>query len=131
MTIVLSVLIGFCLDCLFGDPANLWHPICAIGKLISKTEALLRRIFPPTPNAFLVAGILLWFIVCGLSFLIPLIVLYLLSRIHPMPAYRGQRTWTLLCVRRPTIVQERYKHPCRHQQGTCGQRSDSRKRCLR
>ena len=87
MTIVLSVLIGFCLDCLFGDPANLWHPICAIGKLISKTEALLRRIFPPTPNALLIAGILLWFIVCGLSFLIPLIVLYLLSRIHPALAF--------------------------------------------
>ena len=65
MTIVLSVLIGFCLDCLFGDPANLWHPICAIGKLISKTEALLRRVFPSTPNALLIAGILLWFIVCG------------------------------------------------------------------
>lgn len=83
MSIVLSVLIGFLLDFLFGDPPNLWHPVCAIGKLISKTEALLRRIFPQTPTALVFAGILLWIIVCGLSFLVPLGVLYLLSLIHP------------------------------------------------
>ena len=83
MSIVLSVLIGFLLDCLFGDPPNLWHPVCAIGKLISKTEAFLRRIFPQTPTALVFAGILLWIIVCSLSFLVPLGVLYLLSLIHP------------------------------------------------
>lgn len=87
MTIVLSVLIGFCLDCIFGDPPHLWHPICAIGKLIAKTETLVRRIFPSTANGMLVAGILLWFIVCGLSFLIPFAILYLLSRIHPVLAF--------------------------------------------
>lgn len=87
MTIVLSVVIGFCLDCLLGDPANLWHPICAIGKLISKTESLLRRIFPETPAALTAAGVILWVIVCGVSFLVPLVLLYLLALIHPLLAF--------------------------------------------
>lgn len=34
---------GFILDCLFGDPYWLPHPIRAIGSLISKTEQWLRK----------------------------------------------------------------------------------------
>lgn len=33
-----SILIGFLIDLLIGDPRFLPHPICAIGFLISKTE---------------------------------------------------------------------------------------------
>ena len=41
-----SVLLGFVLDAALGDPPGLWHPICAIGKLISALEKGLRRLFP-------------------------------------------------------------------------------------
>ncbi len=46
MTITLAVLLGFALDWLLGDPKKLPHPVCAVGKFISTTEKVLRRIFP-------------------------------------------------------------------------------------
>ena len=53
MTITLAVLLGFALDWLLGDPKKLPHPVCAVGKLISGTEKVLRRIFPATPASWL------------------------------------------------------------------------------
>ena len=67
MTITLAVLLGFALDWLLGDPKKLPHPVCAVGKLISGTEKVLRRIFPATPASLTFAGILLWIITCGVS----------------------------------------------------------------
>lgn len=46
----LAIALGFVLDWIFGDPQGMWHPVCAIGSLISKTEKLLRRLFPATPR---------------------------------------------------------------------------------
>lgn len=42
---VLPLFAGFVLDCILGDPYSLPHPIRLIGKLISATEKLARRIF--------------------------------------------------------------------------------------
>lgn len=39
----LAVLVGLLLDFAFGDPNVWWHPICLIGRLISKTEKCLRK----------------------------------------------------------------------------------------
>ena len=44
---VLSIALGFALDCLLGDPAWLPHPVRWIGRLICGLERLLRRISPP------------------------------------------------------------------------------------
>ena len=44
MTITFAVLLGFALDWLLGDPKKLPHPVCAVGKLISAAEKVLRRI---------------------------------------------------------------------------------------
>ena len=82
MTVILAVLVGFVLDCLLGDPQGVWHPVCAIGTLITKTEHFLRRIFPDTPRALTIAGIFLWSIVCSISFAIPAMILWLCWRIH-------------------------------------------------
>lgn len=82
MTVILAVLLGFLLDCLLGDPQGIWHPVCAIGTLITKTERVLRRIFPDTPLALTIAGGILWVIVCGLSFAIPALILWLCWKIH-------------------------------------------------
>ena len=46
MWVLYSVLLGFLLDVLFGDPAWIPHPVVWIGKGISKTERLLRHWFP-------------------------------------------------------------------------------------
>lgn len=59
---------GFVLDALFGDPAWLPHPVCAVGALIAWLEARLRKIFPPTPRGETAAGVVLWLCVTGASF---------------------------------------------------------------
>ena len=51
MYLTCAVFAGFVLDWILGDPKWLPHPICAVGRLISLAEKLLRRLFPPTPRA--------------------------------------------------------------------------------
>lgn len=41
-----AVLGGFVLDCLFGDPAWLPHPVVYMGKAISALEKRLRARLP-------------------------------------------------------------------------------------
>ena len=90
----LAIALGFVLDWVFGDPQGMWHPICAIGSLISKTEKLLRRLFPATPRGEKIAGVFLWTIVCGLSLAVPLAVLFLLGRVSKWLAFAAE---TLFC----------------------------------
>lgn len=75
-------MLGFALDALLGDPKWFPHPVCAVGKLISCMEKLLRRLFPPRKGAMLFAGVVLWIVVCGVSFALPFLVLRFLSRIN-------------------------------------------------
>ena len=63
-----AALLGFLLDWIFGDPQKLPHPICAVGKLVSLSEKLLRRIFPKTPRGLTAGGV---FLCCrGVSWLL-------------------------------------------------------------
>ena len=75
-------MLGFALDALLGDPKWFPHPVCAVGKLISCMEKLLRRLFPPRKGAMVFAGVVLWIVVCGVSFALPFLVLRFLSRIN-------------------------------------------------
>ena len=43
--VVLPLIIGFILDCIFGDPYRLPHPIRLIGRLISGLEKYVRKRF--------------------------------------------------------------------------------------
>ena len=94
MTITFAVLLGFALDWLLGDPKKLPHPVCAVGKLISGTEKVLRRIFPATPASLTFAGILLWIITCGVSFAVPF---FLLRWLYHVNFWLGFAAETLLC----------------------------------
>ena len=71
MYLTFAVLLGFLLDWVLGDPRWLPHPVCAFGRLITLTEKALRALLPSTPRGETVAGVLLWFTVCGLSFVVP------------------------------------------------------------
>ena len=82
MAVTCAVMLGFALDALLGDPRWFPHPVCAVGKLISRMEKLLRRLFPPRKGAMIFAGAVLWIVVCGVSFAVPFLVLRFLSRIN-------------------------------------------------
>ena len=49
--IFLSLLLGFLLDCLVGDPHSIPHPVVLIGKLISAWKRDCGSCFPrPEPG---------------------------------------------------------------------------------
>lgn len=87
-------MLGFAVDWLLGDPMRLPHPVCAIGKMISLCEKLLRRIFAPTPRGEKAAGVVLWLIVCGISFAVPFFALRWLRHVD---FWLGFAAETLLC----------------------------------
>lgn len=94
MAVTCAVLLGFALDALLGDPRWIPHPVCAVGKLISFMEKLLRRLFPPRKGAMIFAGVILWIVVCGVSFAIPFFALRFLAKIN---FWLGFAANSLLC----------------------------------
>lgn len=91
---IAAICLGYVLDALLGDPHGLWHPICAIGSLIARTERLLRGVFPKTSRGERAAGACMWVIVCTLSFVVPFGLLWLAGRVHPLLAFVLE---TLMC----------------------------------
>ena len=81
--IFLSLIIGFLLDCLLGDPHSMPHPVVAIGKLISALEKGLRALLPKTRAGEMTAGGILWVLTVAVSFLVPLGLLKLAGLVHP------------------------------------------------
>ena len=55
----LAMVVGFAGEQLVGWPRRLYHPIMAIGALISKAEKLLRALFPKSKAGERAAGILM------------------------------------------------------------------------
>lgn len=70
---VLPLIIGFILDCIFGDPYRLPHPIRLIGRLISGLEKYVRKRF----KNLRFGGVFLALIVLVLSTSVPLLMLFL------------------------------------------------------
>lgn len=97
MYVICAVLLGFLLDWIFGDPQKLPHPVCAVGKLVSLSEKLLRRIFPKTPRGLTAAGVFLWIIVCGVSFAVPFFLLRWLRDVNFWLSFGAEALlcWTL------------------------------------
>ncbi len=75
---VLTLLLAFVLDLLFGDPRFIPHPICFIGKLISFLENKLRK----NCKNEIVAGRVLWIIVVIISCFLPLTILIIAFKIN-------------------------------------------------
>lgn len=80
---LLALVLGFCIDLLFGDPHSIPHPVVLIGRLISATEKLVRKIFPKTVRGENVAGGVLWLLVVLISTAVSLGILYLGYKISP------------------------------------------------
>lgn len=79
IAIIAGVLIDFCL----GDPQGWPHPICLIGKLISKTEVLCRGVFPKTEEGERAAGCVLWLVVVLISWSVSAFLLLLAWQMNP------------------------------------------------
>lgn len=94
MSVAAAVFLGFLIDCVLGDPDNLWHPIMGIGSMISFWKKRLRQWFPNTQRGQLWAGVLLWFLVVMPSGVIPYAILYLAGLLHPLARFALE---TLFC----------------------------------
>lgn len=79
MEILISMVLGFVLDLIFGDPMWLPHPIRLIGNTISKGEKVTRKIFKEKE---FIAGMLLSIFVVGMSFIVPFLILYFLGKVN-------------------------------------------------
>lgn len=77
-----SVICGFILDALLGDPRGLPHPVCMLGKLIDFLDSRLRRVFSFSHGGLVCGGALLFLIVAVLSFTVPFVILYCADRIN-------------------------------------------------
>lgn len=88
-----AVLCGFLLDCLFGDPEKVPHPVVWMGKAIARLEKWLRRRFPQTPGGEGAGGIVLAVTLpVGTLFLSGGLCLLSL-RIHPLFGLALQILW--------------------------------------
>lgn len=88
-----TIVLAFVLDLLLGDPYWLPHPICLIGKLISKGEKAARRVFPQTPGGEFRGGLVLTLVVVLLCFGVPFLILWGLWKIHIILAAVVQLWW--------------------------------------
>ena len=80
---LLALVLGFILDLIIGDPHGLYHPIRLVGNLIALLEKRMNR-KKDSPNRQMVMGWLMALIVITLSSGIPLLLLLLAYRIHPV-----------------------------------------------
>lgn len=80
---LLSVLLGFLIDCVLGDPVWLPHPVVLIGKLISLSEKALRKLFPKTGRGAFTAGLIMAILVPVLSAGVSFGILLGLYRLSP------------------------------------------------
>lgn len=76
MYILISIVIGFFLDLVIGDPKWIYHPIRIIGNGISVGEKIIRKVIKKNE---ILGGILLSFIIIILSTGIPYVILYILG----------------------------------------------------
>jgi len=82
MWIIAASIVGFLMDCIFGDPVWLPHPVRLIGWWISTLERGCRRCFPKTPGGERMAGIAMTLGVLLLTGGTAAAVLWLSTKIH-------------------------------------------------
>ena len=99
---ILACITGFLLDCIFGDPAWMYHPIRVIGNLISVLEKGLRKLLCSRIPASeqekknrreVLAGGILWILTVSLSFLVPAVLLFAVGKFHPAVRFLLETFW--------------------------------------
>lgn len=90
MMTLASIIAGFILDLILGDPRWLPHPICLIGNLIGFLDKHLRRLFGFSNKGLLAGGAVLVVIVLTVTFAVPYAILYYAEQIDPWLAWALQ-----------------------------------------
>ena len=101
-----AVLGGFVLDCFFGDPAWLPHPVVYMGKAISRLEKFLRPRLPKTPQGELLGGAIVAFCLPVGTFLLTGLVCWGAARLHPLLGLAVQMFWCGQALAARGLVQE-------------------------
>ena len=101
-----AVLGGFVLDCLFGDPAWLPHPVVYMGKAISALEKRLRARLPKTPQGELLGGAIVAFCLPVGTFLLTSLVCLGAARISPWLGLAVQMFWCGQALAAKGLAQE-------------------------
>lgn len=83
MITLYALITGYILDLIIGDPRWLPHPIRLIGLIIDRGERLLRRVSCKTDRSSFFCGMLLTFMVVGITFSLTYAVLSLAKNLHP------------------------------------------------
>lgn len=97
---------GFLLDCLFGDPVWLYHPVRLIGNTISFLEKRLRK---DSDKKNVIAGSILWIFTALLSFGIPLGALIAAQNIHPLFRFLLESFWCYQIFAAKSLTKESKK----------------------
>ena len=102
---------GFFLDFIFGDPVWLYHPVRLIGKGISFGERQLRKLCSSNKSGreLVAAGAVLWVCIAGISFLLPLGLLILAQKIHPVLRFVLETFWCYQIIAARCLCKESVK----------------------
>ena len=101
-----AVLGGFVLDCLFGDPAWLPHPVVLMGKAISALEKRLRARLPKTPPGELLGGGIVAFCLPVGTFLVTSLVCLAAAKLSPWLGLAVQMFWCGQALAAKGLAQE-------------------------
>ncbi len=104
-----ALLLGILLDLILGDPRWLYHPVCLIGTLISRTEKSLRSVFPATQKGELAGGVVLTVIVTAVSAGIPALILFLAGKLSVWLVFALEVFWSFQILAAKSLKTESMK----------------------
>ncbi len=95
--ILLSVLIGFAVDCIVGDPEKLPHPVRWMGTLISALDVRLHR-YADSPRKQRAKGALLVLCVCGATAGLSALAVSAAFRVHVLAGIAVESLMCAQCI---------------------------------
>jgi len=100
MLILAPVFAGVALDCVFGDPQRLPHPIRLMGRLTGGGEKLLRKLCRNHVGEY-ICGAALCIFVTAVSFLLPFLLLVILDMVNEIltVAVHSVMCWQIIAAK--------------------------------
>lgn len=93
MTLTVAILAACILDCLFGDPQPMLHPVVLMGRCISGMERFLRRRFPATKEGELAAGRIIAVVLPAAVFALAFAACRVCLLLHPILYFCLEAFW--------------------------------------